>query len=217
MKLYLSSMGLGERPERLAALGGRNRAVAVIMNAQDAVKDAGSRERRLQEECTGLRAIGLEPEQLDLREYFGREADLAACIEQIGYVWAAGGNTFVLRRAFAASGLDRLLEARRTRSDIVYAGYSAGACVVTPTLRGVEFADDPDELPDGYSGPTIWDGLDFVPFAIIPHFKGYGHSDLDRRTIDTYVERKLPFVALRDSEALAMEATERASLSRLWP
>ena len=51
-------------------------------------------------------------------------------------IWVNGGNVFLLRRAMQQSGLDNVIIERKSDDGFVYSGYSAGACVVGPTLRG---------------------------------------------------------------------------------
>lgn len=200
MKLFLSSAGLGANPQTLRKLGGSNTATAVILAALDAqVPDF--RESRRKAESAALQNLGLLPEEVDLRNYFGKPDALRKRLERFGYIWVAGGNTFTLRRAFALSGLDDILTSWRSRDDFVYAGYSAGACVVTPTLKGIQFADSPNEQPAGYTGELIWDGLGFVPFSIIPHYlEQYPKGSPRDNEIRFLIENKLPFIVLKDSE-----------------
>ena len=66
-----------------------------------------------------------------------------------------GGKSFDL---FTQKDAAWLLDAADGDS-IVYGGYSAGACVLTPTLKGIHLADEPDLTPAGYeSMPVIWEG-----------------------------------------------------------
>src|SRR5687768_487488 len=109
MKIYLSSYQMGDQPERLLSGSAANSRVAVIQNATDGNPDSERRRRNLQREFEELGKIGLVPEQLDLREFFGKADDLAEALQQFSYLWVTGGNTFVLRRAFALSGLDAWL------------------------------------------------------------------------------------------------------------
>ena len=76
MKFYLSSYHLCDEPERLSALGAKNNRVAVVQNALDAYTDLERRERELQREFADLKAIGLVAQELDLRLFFGRAAEL---------------------------------------------------------------------------------------------------------------------------------------------
>jgi len=47
----------------------------------------------LRREFADLKAIGLVAEELDLRRFFGKAAELQDCIEGFGYLWVTGGNT----------------------------------------------------------------------------------------------------------------------------
>ena len=88
----------------------------------------------------------------------------------MGLIWTLGGNSSLLRRAMRQSGLDLLLTAWRDDAGIVYGGYSAGAVVATPTLRGIHLVDPPAALAEGYPPEIIWDGLALVPYSIAPHY-----------------------------------------------
>ena len=108
MRLFLSSYGLGNAPDELSALVGDNKRTAIIMNSQDA-KTPESRTERLQREIDALTALGLRPEELDLRQYFGKPDELKEFIKNFGLVWVRGGNVFVLRKAFKQSGFDEII------------------------------------------------------------------------------------------------------------
>ena len=216
MHLYLSSYHLCGEPSRLVALPAKNRRVAVIRNALDVYTDAVQLKKGLEREIADFEGIGLLPEALDLRAFFGRENELDECINQFGYLWVTGGNSFVLRRAFKLSGLDTILKRKLEEDDFVYAGYSAGVCVITPTLEGIHLADDPGAMPAGYPSEVIWSGLGFVPFCIAPHYRSdHFESALIEKTVEYFIEHKIPFVALRDGEALLIDTkTPGRSLSQ---
>ena len=206
MKFYLSSYHLGDQPERLSALEAKNKRVAVIQNALDAYTDLERRRYGLRREFTDLKAIGLVGEELDLRHFFGKAVALEKCIETFGYLWVAGGNTFVLRRAFALSGLDSILQKKLPEDDFVYSGYSAGVCVLAPTLKGIHLADDPQAMAEGYSSEIIWTGLGFIPYCIAPHYRSnHPESALIEKSVEYFIDQKIPFVALRDGEALVLD------------
>ena len=85
----------------------------------------------------------------------------------------------------------------------VYGGYSAGARVLSPSLRGIHLADEPEVRPAGYPAEAIWDGLNLIHFYVAPHYRsGHVESAAIERAVEYYIEQKLPFVALRDGEAL---------------
>lgn len=207
MKFYLSSYHLCDEPERLSALGAKNNRVAVVQNALDAYTDLERRERGLQREFADLKAIGLVAEELDLRLFFGKAAELQKYIEGFGYLWVTGGNAFVLRRAFSLSGLDSILQKKLHEDDFVYSGYSAGICVLAPTLKGIHIADEPQAMPKGYSSQIIWTGLGFIPYCIAPHYRSnHSESPLIEKSVEYFIEQKIPFVALRDGEALVLDS-----------
>src|SRR5579859_878411 len=103
MKLYLSSYGLGNRPKEFANLVGPNKRTAVIANAWD-LSTPEERSNGLPSKVEMLRKIGLEPEELDLRNYFDRQAEIAEQLQKFGALWVLGGNSFVLIRAMHMSG-----------------------------------------------------------------------------------------------------------------
>jgi dipeptidase E len=204
MKLYLSSYNLGDNPEQLIDLIGINKKIAVIANASD-LKTIEEREEKVKEEFDHLIEIGLLPEELDLRKYFGKQKDLEKKLNEFKTVWVKGGNTFVLRRAMAQSGFDKLIKEKVNDSDFVYAGYSAGSCVVTPTLKGLEIVDDPITVPAGYSPKIIWAGLGFVDYSIAPHYKSnHPESAMVDETVKYFVEHKMPHKTLRDGEVITV-------------
>jgi dipeptidase E len=205
MRLYLSSYLLGDEARELAAMVRRPTAV-VIANALDHAASA-IRESHLRTIVEGLGALGFSTEEVDLRRHFGAPARIETALREAGLVWVNGGNVFLLRRAMRQSGFDRFIAERRREDGLVYGGYSAGACVAGPTLRGAHLVDSRDATAAGYEDGEILDGLGLVPYCIAPHYQS-GHPD--SRQVDAMVEyylaNKLPFVALRDGEVIITTA-----------
>lgn len=140
------------------------------MNAADIFGPA-KRPDYLRKEIASLREIGLEGEDLDLRDYFREHQTLSKKLREYGGVWVMGGNTFVLRRAMRQSGFDQLAPPLVENNQLVYGGFSAGAVVASQTLKGIELVDSPTQLPEDYD-PTIIDtGLGFYDKSIAPHYK----------------------------------------------
>ncbi len=201
MKLYLSSYHLGKRAEEFADLF-QNKKVALISNALDFSNDLERRKKSTQKELDDLTSLGLKPTNLDLRNYFGKQADLERDLEEFGGVWVRGGNAFILRKAFAYSGLDSILK-KLKNSDFVYSGYSAGACLAALTLKGIDLIDDSTIVPELYKKHIIWDGLGFVEYSIVPHYNSnHFESQSIKKSINFFIENKMPFIALRDGEDL---------------
>jgi len=190
----------------LSSLPAKNKRVAVVRNALDQYTDGPRLKEGLDREINDLTAIGLLPEPLDLRNFFGKAEDPEKHVKEFGFIWVTGGNSFVLRRAYAQSGLDIILKRKLEEDDFVYAGYSAGICVITPTLEGIHLDDNPEVIPVGYAKEIIWSGLRFVPFCIAPHYRSdHFESALIEKVVEYFLEHKIPFIALRDGEALLLD------------
>ena len=205
MRLFLSSYSLGNKPEELSALVGSNKRTAIIMNAQD-TKTPESRSERLQREIDSLSALGLIPEELDLRAYFGKSDELSDHIKGFGLVWVRGGNVFILRKAFKQSGFDEIITRLLNNDEIAYGGYSAGACVLAPSLHGIELVDPKDEICEGYEREVVWDGLNILGYAVAPHYDS-DHpesNDIDK-CITYFVDNHMLFKALRDVEVIVRD------------
>lgn len=212
MRLYLSSFRLGDRPQELLALvgaGGRPAAgapVAVIANALDA-EDPAVRAERVAEECARLDTLGLVPREVDLREHFGGPpAAVAAELARFPVLWLRGGNVFVLRQAMARSGADTALTGLLREDAVVHAGYSAGACVLAPSLRGLEHCDDVTAVRRAYAAEPLWDGLGVLDRAFVPHVDSPGHPESAAlgEVAAAYREAGVPHLALRDGQALVV-------------
>jgi len=208
VRLYLSSFRLGNKPAALLELlRGRTR-TAVVTNADD-YKTGGDRVASFQREHSDLTSLGLDPVELDLREYFGRPAELRGHLDQFDLVWVRGGNVFLLLRAVRASGADQAILDLLAADSIVYAGYSAGASLLTPSLRGIELIDDPHAAPPGYHPEIIWDALGVLPYSVLPHYKSdHPESPLVDQSLDYMISDHIPFIALRDGEALVINGTD---------
>jgi dipeptidase E len=146
VRLYLSSFRLGDHPERLVAMVPEPRRIAVICNAIDNEPD--ERPGKVAAEIGWLRDLGLDPTEVDLR------TDDPAGLAAYQAVWVRGGNVFVLREAMRRGGADEILTDLIRTDKIVYAGYSAGPCVLAPSLRGLELCDDITAVVE-----PIWTGL----------------------------------------------------------
>lgn len=204
MRLYLSSFRNGNKPEKLLELLGDGRRTALILNAMDFV-NAEDRAADLARETERLKSIGLQPTEVDLRAYFGKPEGLPGKLAGFDLIWVRGGNVFVLRRAFKQSGADNIVAKLLAEDAVVYGGYSAGVDIMQPHLHGIELVDDPNLVPEGYDEEIIWECLGILPYCVAPHYKS-DHpesADIDK-TVEYYIENHVPFVALRDGEAIVV-------------
>lgn len=205
MRLYLSSYRFGSAVDRLVGLVPAGARVAVVSNALDLVPDESRRAyaRNVHDPLADLADLGFSPFDLDLRRWFGDAAGLERELQDVGMVWAVGGNTFLLRRAMAQSGLDGVLQRRLAEDSLAYGGWSAGACVAGSSLRGVDLMDAPDEVADSYDPAPIYDGLGLVDFVIVPHF-GSDHPEADAARLSAawLAQQGVAHRTLRDGEAI---------------
>jgi dipeptidase E len=202
MKLYLSSYRLGNEPQKLAELFSDNKNIAVIGNAMDFVDDL-TRKEKIEDSFAELKNIGLIPEEIDLRNYFEKQNELNKKLNNFGAVYVRGGNSFILRRAMSESGFDKIIKEKNNDLNFIYAGYSAGICVLSPTLQGIEFVDDPNIVPKGYKAEIIWDGLNIINDILVPHYRSdHPESAMVEKEAEYYTKNKINFTTLRDGEVI---------------
>ena len=210
MRLYLSSFRMGDHPEHLAALaGGDSRRRVVIANAMDEappdVRHAG-----VERELAALAELGLGATELDLRDYFGQQQRLRQDLAGISMAWLRGGNTFMLRYTLSRSGGDAVFRELLAADAMVYAGYSAGACVLSPSLRGLELVDDADAVTRAYGSPPVWDGLGLLREAFVPHYRSPGHPETAaiEKVVTRYRAEGVAYRTLHDGQALLVNGPD---------
>jgi dipeptidase E len=213
VRLYLSSFRMGSRPEELRRLVGGPVAAAVVANAMDG-DPARARRAGVERELAALSALGFGAEELDLRSYFARPEALEAALARYGLVWLRGGNVFMLRYALHRSGADAALGRLLQRDAVVYGGYSAGPCVLGPTIRGFEVTDDPLVVPAVYGDEPIWTGMSIVDFVVVPHVGSPSHAVSARLTqlAADYRATGVPHRGLRDGEVLVIDGADCAMI-----
>ncbi|MFD7842352.1 Type 1 glutamine amidotransferase-like domain-containing protein [Nocardia sp. NPDC059764] len=212
MRLFLSSYRFGAHQQRLLELTGAPGRVAVIANACDAWPSAW--QSAVTSDLVPLRRLGFQPEVVDLRQYVGRPAEVEQRLRDYPMVWVRGGNTFVLRAQFARSGADLALMKLLAEDALVYAGYSAGACVMTPDLHGIEAMDDPEEVRTACGVEARWDGLGLVDHRIVPHLDSpTDPQGLSRKLVRDYVSDGVPHWALTDDHVVVVDGERTTVLT----
>lgn len=199
MRLYLSSYNVGDHGDRLAEMA-RGRTLGFVPNALDFVEESAAAESHAR--CVAQIAdLGIRHETLDLRAYFGRGPDLRRKLRELGGLWVRGGNTFVLRQAMRRSGFDDAIRAVDD-PDFLWAGYSAGICVLAPSLDGLQHVDDPTQMPYG-PGDVVHDGLGLLDYLILPHYRSdHFESEAVEGEVEYCLAQGIPFRTLRDGEVL---------------
>jgi dipeptidase E len=192
--MYLSSWRLGEATDRLLPLTGGAGTAAVVANALDGA-DESVRRDGVAFEITALNGLGYDSVEVDLRV-----PGAAYRLADHDMVWVRGGNVFALRAAMALSGADLVISDLVTSDAVVYAGYSAGCCVLAPSLRGLELVDDPTVVDD-----PRWDGLGLLEYSILPHYQSdHPESAAVELVAAQYRERGVPYRPLRDGEVVVI-------------
>lgn len=205
MRLYLASFRTGDSYPELIRMAGAGARVGVISNAVDFIP-AADREayaRKVFDPIADFRDHGLDAYDLDLRAFFRRPAALLAELERTQMVWAVGGNAFLLRRAMRQSGFDAIAPGLIWADRLVYGGWSAGACVAAPSLRGLELMDDPAVLAEGYDPEPVWEGLGLIDAAIVPHWRSdHPEAEAAEEVAAWMTANPAPHRTLRDGDVL---------------
>lgn len=214
MKLYLSSYRLGNHADELVKLVGKPGAkVAVCQNALDWSTDLERKAISLQAEFDDMKRLGFEPEELDLRDYFGKPG-LTKKLRSYDMVWFRGGNTFMLVKAMKQSGFNEVIEKLIKTDRLVYAGYSAAFCAMSKSLHGVELIDDKDAEVDGYEPGDVWEGFGLIDFYPIVHFRSdHAESELAEKEYGYVKNLGTPMKTFRDGDVYIVNDAEKRVLS----
>ena len=207
MRLFLSSENIAKEEELAKLIGGKNKRVAVIVNSAD-WHTVEERQERLNSEFSNLNKAGfVNCYELDLRKYIELPDALPNSLEDVDLIWVRGGNVFYLRWLMKSTGIDNLLINLLNKDALVYGGYSAGAIMVTPTLRGMDTLDDPSKAPE-----QIWDGLRLVDYSIIPHWNREDYKDKTLAVREYFVNHNMPFKTLEDGEVIIVDGDKEYRL-----
>mgnify|MGYP001547365501 FL=1 len=205
MRLYLSSFHLGNKPQIFSDLVGEGKKVALILDAGDA--DAPEiREGRVARQIEELGHIGLSATDLDLRAYFGHMDELRKELLNYDGVWVHGGSAFVLRRAMFDSGFDKVIIDMLHEDKLAYGGYSAGICVLAPSLRGMQFVDPPSQVEKVFDREVVWEGLNILSYTPVPHYQSERPEYAAINDVIEFMKKEgLPYRTLRDGEAIMVK------------
>ena len=204
MLLYLSSYKLGNEIEVLKNWIKENgNRIILIANSRDWSLESQAKEESILRDCALLQQIGFDVKRLDLREYFGKEEKLRQDLEKERAFFAIGGNTFTLRMAMKYSGFDKYLIEISNSDKYLYAGYSAGICVLAPKLNGLDLVDEP--INPYNSDSALYEGINILDFIPVPHYKSeHPESQLVDRVVELFEEKKIKYKALRDGDVIIM-------------
>jgi dipeptidase E len=207
MKFYLSSFKLGNNPKELVRMMAPGTEIGYVPNACDYSNvDLERLKEGNNNDIAELSNLGLKVQFLDLREYFGKKKKLKNTIAGLSAVFFRGGNTFILRQAMRVSGFDEIFKELLKRNDFVYAGYSAGIVVLAHDLNAVEIVDNPTDKPYKEIRDTIWQGLGYLDYLILPHYKSnHPESPAIDKLVEHCLKNSIPFRTLKDGEVIIIE------------
>ncbi|WP_418603452.1 Type 1 glutamine amidotransferase-like domain-containing protein [Hwangdonia sp.] len=207
MKYYLSSYKFGNSVDSLKQMLPQGARIAHINNARDSkTVSTENRNSQLKEEMEFLDSLGFVSEHLNLRDYFGRESRLRHKMVSLDGVWVCGGNAFILRQAMKLSGFDNVFQELLLNNDYFYGGYSAGVCILSDSLKYIQFVDNPNDFPYTEIKETIWEGLNLFNYGILPHYRSnHPESTKIERAVKRCIDNKWPFITLKDAEVLTIE------------
>lgn len=126
--------------------------------------------------------------------------------------WLRGGNVFMLRHALLRSGADAGFRDLLAADGLVYAGYSAGPCMLSPSMRGLELVDDADAVRRVYGSEPLWDGLGLLEEAFVPHYQSPGHPETGamNHVVARYRAEGIAYRTLRDGQVLLVKGPDIA-------
>lgn len=206
---------VGNHADKLLELVGKPDAkVAVCGNARDWSNDTGRKVQGMQRDLESMQVLGFRPEVLDLRDYFGKDG-LVEKLKEYDIVWVSGGNAFILAKAMKQSNFEAVINQLIKTDQLVYGGYSAAFCVVSPSLRGVELVDDKDAEAEGYESGEIWDGYGLVDFYPIVHFRSdHPESDDVEKEYEYVKDKGISLKTFRDGDAYLVNGDEQLILNK---
>lgn len=202
MLLYLSSYKLGNKIEVLKNwIKENDNKIVFIANSRDWRPDTKEKEESIMKDILSLEEIGFEVKRIDLKEYFGKKEMLKKDLEGYFAFYVIGGNTFTLRHAMKYSGFDKYLIEKSNSNKYLYAGYSAGICVLAPKLKGLDLVDEP--INPYNKEDVAYNGLNILNFVPVPHYKSnHPESKLVDKVIEQFDESGIKYKALKDGDVI---------------
>lgn len=202
MLLYISSYRLGNRTDVLQKwIKTHDNRMALITSARDGYPDSERKTASIHTDVAALQALGFNVARLSLRDYFANPTRLKEAIAPYRAFFAIGGNTFILRQAMLLSGFETLIREYAYQDSYLYGGYSAGICVLAPSLRGLDLVDDPDADP--YQHPAVYTGLGLIDYLPVPHYRSdHPESRLVEDVVDYLKKNHIQYRTLHDGEVI---------------
>lgn len=115
------------------------------------------------------------------------------------------------------SGFDIIL-VDLLESDVVYAGWSAGACVAGDRMEAVAVMDEPDATAPGHvTNDPLKTGLGLLPYTIIPHHESdHPEASAAGKAVSWARDHGVEYVALQDGEVIVENQGRIEILPKLY-
>ena len=213
MKLYLSSYKLGKDVSFLQKwMHDNGNKILVIPNALDDIEDKNEKNNIIKERSLDLETLGFELEILDLVDYF--EKDIKNVLKDKKTFYVLGGNVFILNRAMILSGFNEFLKSKIDDDSILYAGFSAGICVLANHLDGLDLVVDPKIDPYESNIDTM-KGIGIIDYLPVPHYKSNHKASLLIDKVVEYLDKNnIKYRTLKDGEVI-VESTKNSNIKKL--
>ncbi len=195
-KMYLTSVGLGKLSSLLPKPPSETK-IAFIQTAADSYKDKWFVEVDIKK----LNELGFQLTQIDIKDT--DEQKLQNELEGFDVIYMTGGNCFYLLEKIYESGFDKVIK-RLMDDGVVYAGASAGAVIMCPTIEPLAFLDDPSKAPNLKSKK----GLDLIDFVILPHYGKEKYIEKYKKIMATYQNNGYEMKTLTDQQVVIVEGSE---------
>lgn len=212
MKLYLSSYKLGNKQEILKNwIKEHGNKIILIANSRDIFEDGPRKEAGIKRDTEALENLGFEVKNLSLKEYFGQYEKLKQELEGYYAFYVIGGNAFALRQAMKYSGFDQYLKEISTDNRYLYAGYSAGICVLAPRLEGLHLVDEPIN-PYNLEEVT-YQGIGLINYVPVPHYKSdHPESKMVDDVIEYMKQNGIVHKTLQDGDVILENLAKKIKL-----
>ena len=208
MKLYISSYKLGNRVDMLKKwIKDYDNKIMMIPNSRDGYPDGERKSRGIMNDMIALQELGFDVTLLSLSDYFSNPEKLREDLKSVKAFFAIGGNTFILRQAMKLSGFDEYLKEISHLASYLYGGYSAGICLLAPSLKGLELVDDP--TVDPYNHPVIYNGLGLLEYLPVPHYRSdHPESEAIEDVVSYLNTNRIKYKTLQDGDVIIEELHE---------
>lgn len=205
MKLYLSSYKLGNNIDELKKwIEEKGNKIILIPNSRDIYEDGERLRSGINKDAEMLRELGFDVEIISLKKYFGNSKQLEIDFANYHAFFVIGGNSFALRKAMQLSGFDEYLKKQVNNPNFLYSGYSAGICVLSPSLLGLNLVDEP--LNPYNNNEVIYEGIGLLDYVPVPHYKSdHPESEAVDDVVKYMLENNIKYQPLRDGEVIVVD------------